>query len=548
MAGGNDSSSNRPPSVKKTGTSASSNAGPSSSNNAAQTATSPQLPATFGAEALFHDMRNSVAEYNAKILARNAALQKMRDEGKTNIPDDEPLKPVMEKAALDAFLASFTSNNAYSTQSSSSTSQIPANQTHAPTHNLGPVAQTPTLVPPSTSATSTDTDDAGSKAGSDIALAAAIQAGGSNLSSVLASINANANANKYVNVDYSKVGPIYKMDDVADNKFELNPTTIPNSILALANYKLPIPLSLLTTKTLRQIRANVGLKTIKITSGNGVGKVVLDVNQFPVEESLTYVDFLQAYKNWLSIINSTADPALALGWYQHYDLMMEEEDGAATFPAWYRADKALRDQWTSSRPAMPDVKDPDYKLIIATFKVQQGRNALPGETLASFENSPNGPAQFFQASSSSSSSGYSSSFRRSHSPSRAARSSDVRYQPYNRDTRDFSKDGRDTSKDSFREFGKDASFRANKTPIGLCARCGEKDSHFARFCKATRQVKGDNILVDWRDRRLIRTNSNKEICLNFNVRTCDLGGRNHPEHSCSFCGHFGHGARGCSRN
>ena len=48
-----------------------------------------------------------------------------------------------------------------------------------------------------------------------------------------------------------------------------------------------------------QICANDGLKFTKISLGNGLGKHMLDISTFPAKTMLTSIDSLQAYANWL---------------------------------------------------------------------------------------------------------------------------------------------------------------------------------------------------------------------------------------------------------
>ena len=68
---------------------------------------------------------------------------------------------------------------------------------------------------------------------------------------------------------------------------------------------------------------------------------MLDVTAFPSKASLTLINFLQAYANWLVVIKSTCDDTVVRGWYAHYDQMIADPDFIKWFPAWFEMDKAL---------------------------------------------------------------------------------------------------------------------------------------------------------------------------------------------------------------
>ena len=147
---------------------------------------------------------------------------------------------------------------------------------------------------------------------------------------------------KNSHVNCQCLGPIYSANDIVKNKHQLDMTDIPNSILQMAYNKLYIPLSMLTTPALSKIHMNDNLKFCKIPFGNGIGKQSLDEASFPSENTLTVTTFLQAYRNWFSIINIIMTPEMVVGWYEHHSRMLRDEKFVGYyFDAWHDMDKQL---------------------------------------------------------------------------------------------------------------------------------------------------------------------------------------------------------------
>ena len=140
--------------------------------------------------------------------------------------------------------------------------------------------------------------------------------------------------------DFTNLGHIFKADAIKP-EYELNVRPIPNPILQMAYLKLFIPLSLLTTIVLDRIEFNDGLKFHKIIFGNWIGKHSLDISSFPTEQSLSESEFWQAYRNWLSLIDIIADPAIANSWKLHHAQMMLDKNFSTLFVAWREHDKLL---------------------------------------------------------------------------------------------------------------------------------------------------------------------------------------------------------------
>ena len=101
---------------------------------------------------------------------------------------------------------------------------------------------------------------------------------------------------------------------------------------------------MLTTSALAKICANISLKYHKIPFGNGTGKQSLDESIFPPKDSLSESQFLQAYRNWLYIIDLILSPEVAIGWHEHHSKMLQDQHFSSPFDAWHDMDKQLHMQ------------------------------------------------------------------------------------------------------------------------------------------------------------------------------------------------------------
>ena len=137
-----------------------------------------------------------------------------------------------------------------------------------------------------------------------------------------------------------------------------------NTILQMAYSKLFIPLSMLTISTLTKIHANDGLKYHNIPFSNGAGKHSLDESVFPSEDSLSESFFLQAYHNWLNIINLISSPEVTVRWHEHHLKMLQDKKISSLFDAWHDMDKQLHTQFITC----PFVVDPYSMTYVQLLK------------------------------------------------------------------------------------------------------------------------------------------------------------------------------------
>ena len=285
------------------------------------------------------------------------------------------------------------------------------------------------------------------------------------------SLNASSSqATSLSNIDYRNLAPIYCYDDVSKNKQQLDIMKLPNSILQMAFFKFYIPLSMLTTSALTKIRANDGLKYHKIPYGNGVGKQSLDESIFPAENTLSELLFLQAYHNWLSVLDIVAMPEVAVGWYEHHLQMLHDQKILASFEAWRSMDKQLCTQFIED----PFVVDPSCNMYTQLFECAR-MDVFLAHTERSFQG---GNPHSFRG-------GYSS--RGGRNDSSTSQGSASRYIPYDKD---------------IERHRHDDSFQEPKRPT-LCLRCGTI-SHRAGVCVTTQSNRTEHpIISEWKQNRLM---------------------------------------------
>ena len=166
-------------------------------------------------------------------------------------------------------------------------------------------------------------------------------------------------ATKLSTIDYHSLGPIFCFDKVLKNKHQLDMTWIPNAILQMAYLRLYILLSMLMTTASSKNHLNDGLKYHKIPFGNGAGWQSLYKSLFPPENSLSESLFLQAYQNWLTLIDIISSPEVAVRWYENHSKMLQDQKFSASFEAWRDMDRQLHTQSVDS-PFMVDPTSTTY--------------------------------------------------------------------------------------------------------------------------------------------------------------------------------------------
>ena len=71
------------------------------------------------------------------------------------------------------------------------------------------------------------------------------------------------------------------------------------------------------------------------------GKYILNSDLFLSKDTLTEQTFFQAYRNWLSLLSSIADPKMYAGWCDHHGQMISNPSFSVHFKAWKAYDHQL---------------------------------------------------------------------------------------------------------------------------------------------------------------------------------------------------------------
>src|SRR6266481_6700452 len=160
-------------------------------------------------------------------------------------------------------------------------------------------------------------------------------------------------------LDLQNLCQIFTDDTAIKNSPDLEPDVLPDTILHMAHNRIYIPLSLLTITALNQIQLNHNVKFRKISFGNSAGKTSIDEASFPPEDSLTENNFWQAYKNWLTLVETLVGPAVVEGWWAHHLKMLSDRNFIHWFTAWHAYNKLL---WVHfiSKPFIIDPRSSIY--------------------------------------------------------------------------------------------------------------------------------------------------------------------------------------------
>ncbi|KAJ6467531.1 hypothetical protein C8R47DRAFT_1303494, partial [Mycena vitilis] len=272
------------------------------------------------------------------------------------------------------------------------------------------------------------------------------------------------------------------------NTFRAHDNTIPAAIYSLAKNGISPPLTLFLAGSLERIRSS-NVKTVKHGTGDVAKVTVLDVTDFPGEETLDQATWLTSYNTFLSFLETAVGPLTYESFARHYSEILADPELGVWFPAYRTFDQKIRAQFFTT-PYIIDIHDAEYRSAL-----QSAKNTY----ILSNRSSPSSVAP---------------------------------------------KGGKDRVERS-KPYDKDAASRKRPT---LCFRCG-RTGHSAIVCSdATPSREGRQFVIYANRDGLFRIRDNRSICMLFNCGRCDSTIRNHATHICSLCGDAHHGAIDCTRN
>src|SRR5882724_11472757 len=99
---------------------------------------------------------------------------------------------------------------------------------------------------------------------------------------------------------------------------EAEPSSFPDVIIQMALNKNFFPLLMLMTFPLNCIETNQIVKYKHVTYGAGAGKYFLDKTCFTSEDECNNFELIQAYTNWLTLIEVVSEPIVEQGWHVNH--------------------------------------------------------------------------------------------------------------------------------------------------------------------------------------------------------------------------------------
>ncbi|KAJ7711615.1 hypothetical protein B0H16DRAFT_1627858 [Mycena metata] len=280
-------------------------------------------------------------------------------------------------------------------------------------------------------------------------------------------------------------------DSVAEkNSFKAHDDSIPAAVFSLAKNGISPPLTLFLPGSLERIRAG-NVKTVKHGTGETTKVTVIDVSEFPDEETLDQASFQTCYNTFLTFLQGASGPRVYGGFTEHYNRMLNDPGLPIWFVAYQQFDKKIRAQFFT-KPYIIDVRDSEYRDALQAAK-----------------------SSFLMAS------GDQGKDSDSFGVVRSGTERQERRKPYERDEGPHSV---------------------------LCFRCGRMGHNAVRCSEANPSKHGRNFVITASREGLFRIHDNRPVCMRFNCGSCDASGNNHAIHMCSLCGDPLHGAVDCIRN
>ncbi|KAJ7204167.1 hypothetical protein GGX14DRAFT_369013 [Mycena pura] len=286
-------------------------------------------------------------------------------------------------------------------------------------------------------------------------------------------------------------------DTVAEkNAFRAHDNTIPTAIYSLAKNGISPPLTLFLPESLERIRSS-NVKTVKHGTGESTKVTVIDLSDFPDEDSLDLGTWCTCYNTSLTFIQTASGLRIFQGFAQHYNQMLADPGLGVWFRAYCYFDKRIRAQFFT-KPYIVDIQDDEYRSALQSAK---------------------------------------NTFLMSNQPTSSATPSSNR-----------GNSGSGSHKDKVertRPYDHESSSRRKEI---LCFRCG-RTGHGAGSCKEVNPSRhGREFVISANRDGLFRISDSRAVCMGFNCGKCDASGRNHAVHICSLCGDAHHGAVSCTRN
>nr|GAT50782.1 reverse transcriptase [Mycena chlorophos] len=156
-------------------------------------------------------------------------------------------------------------------------------------------------------------------------------------------------------------------DDKAEkNEFRALDDSIPSVVAALAKAGLTPPLTLFLPESLHRLRSQI-FKTVKHGAGDSSRVNVIDVSDFPSEDTLDAAGWMTVYNSFLIFMGKICGQKVSLGWAEHYSYVIGNSDFRSWFDAYRSFDREMRDRFFS-KAFIIDTSSIDYQQTLQNHK------------------------------------------------------------------------------------------------------------------------------------------------------------------------------------
>lgn len=150
------------------------------------------------------------------------------------------------------------------------------------------------------------------------------------------------------------------------NTFQANDNSIPSAIFFLVKNGISPSLTLFLPESLARIRSS-NVKTVKHGTGESTKVTVIDVADFPDEDSLDQATWFTSYNTFLTFMELACGPQILQGFAAHYNQILTDPHLAQWYPGYRDFDKRIRARFFTE-PFIVDVKNHEYRDALQSAK------------------------------------------------------------------------------------------------------------------------------------------------------------------------------------
>ncbi|KAJ7850105.1 hypothetical protein B0H13DRAFT_2401709 [Mycena leptocephala] len=155
-------------------------------------------------------------------------------------------------------------------------------------------------------------------------------------------------------------------DETAKNSFQAHDNSIPIAIFSLAKNGISPPLTLFLPASLERIRSS-NVKTVKHGTGESTKVTVIDVSDFPGEDSLDQATWFTCYNTFLGFMDVAAGPQTSQSFAQYYNRILSDPDLSLWFLAYRAFDQKIRAQFFTN-PYIIDIQSAEYRSALQSAR------------------------------------------------------------------------------------------------------------------------------------------------------------------------------------